>query len=268
MATTAMQNFQRRFKGISVTKLIDTATGSPFHLPNYDFVFNPGQEIEVLEIANAVGSASYAGYTISAEKPSFEITFKHNPPEVIEMITGYKFEQEANAKGEFSTQFTIGKDGTVPAVAVGQLGDTIVLDDPGVSVSIIDSTFSYNKPLTRVAAGAPITTPTEYSVGVRGALTFSPTLAGQNGTLIASSTFTTALRKSETQIGTYNVRSTLIMADSNRIALLSANNCEVQLGSAQFNPKSPETTLTLMPIADLGKCTSYDLMYIDKVLAC
>lgn len=268
MATTAMQNFQRRFKGISVTKLIDTATGSPFHLPNYDFVFNPGQEIEVLEIANAVGSAAYAGYTITAEKPSFEITFKHNPPEVIEMITGYKFEQETNAKGEFSTQFTIDKDGTVPAVTVGQLGDTIVADDPGISISIIDDNFSYNKPLTRVNTSVGAVAPTEYTVGVRGALTFSPTLAGKNGTMVVSSTFATALRKSETQIGTYDVRATLIMADSNRIALFSANNCEVQLGSAQFNPKSPETQLTLMPIADLGKCTSYDMMYIDKVLAC
>lgn len=268
MATTAMQNFQRRFKGISVTKLIDTATGKPFHLPNYDFVFNPGQEIEVLDIANAIGSAAYAGYTITAEKPSFEITFKHNPPEVIEMITGYKFEQEANAEAEFSTQFTIGNDGTVPAVSAGQLGDTIVVDDPGVSISIIDDTFSYNKPLTRVASTATTVGPTEYKVGALGALTFNSALAGKNGTMVASSTFTTALRKSETQIGTYNVRATLIMADSNRIALFSANNCEVQLGSAQFNPKSPETQLTLMPIADLGKCTSYDMMYIDKVLAC
>jgi hypothetical protein len=266
--TTAMQNFQRRFKGISVTKLINTATGAPFHLPNFDFVFNPGQEIEVLEIANAVGSSSYAGYTIIAEKPSFEITFKHNPPEVIEMITGYKFEEETNAVAEFTTQFTIGKDGVVPAVATGQLGDTILLDDPGVSVSIIDDAFSYTKPLTRIAKSSATIAATEYTVGVKGELTFNTALAGKNGTLVASNTFTTALRKSETQIGTYDLRATLIMADSNRIALLSADNCEVQLGSSQFNPKSPETTLSLMPIADLGKCTSYDFLYVNKLLAC
>ena len=268
MATTAMQNFQRRFKGISVSKLIDTATKQPFHLPNYDFVFNPGQEIEVLEIANAIGSNAYAGYTITAEKPSFEITFKHNPPEVIEMITGYKFQQATGLKAEYTAQFTIGDNGVVPAVKTGQLGDTIVADDLGVSVSILDDNFNYNKPLTRVNTTDGITAPTEYTVGVSGLLTFDPTLAGKNGTMSVNTTFTSALRKSETQIGTYNVRSTLIMADSNKIALFSANNCEVQLGSAQFNPKSPETTLTLMPIADLGKCTSYDMIYVPKVVAC
>lgn len=263
-----MQEFQRRIKGVSVSKLIDTASGKPYHLPNYDFVFNPGQEIETLEIANAIGSASYAGFTIKAEKPSFEITFKHNAPEVIEMITGYKFEQETGAKADFVTQFTIDKNGVVPAVAAGQLGDTITQDDIGVSVSIVDSTFTYNKPLTRIASSATTIGLTEYKVGASGLLTFNTALAGKNGTMIASSTFANALRKSETQIGTYDVRATLIMADSNRIALFSANNCEVQLGSAQFDPKSPETKLTLMPIADLGRCSSYDMIYVDKVLAC
>jgi hypothetical protein len=263
-----MQNFQRRFKGISVSKLIDTATKQPYHLPNYDFVFNPGQEIEVLETANAIGSTSYAGYTITAEKPSLEITFKHNPPEVIEMITGYKFQQGTNIKGDYTTQFTIGSNATVPAVAAGQLGDTIILNDPGVSVSIIDDTFNYNQPLTRIATGTAIANATQYTVGASGLLTFHSSLAGKNGTMSVSTTFTSALRKSEVPIGTYDVRSTLIMADSNKVALFFANNCEVQLGSAQFNPKSPETTLTLMPIADLGKCTSYDLMYVPKVVAC
>ena len=268
MATTAMQNFQRRFKGISVSKLIDTATGQPFHLPNFDFVFNPGQEIEPLEIANAIGSNAYAGYTVTAEKPSFEITFKHNPPEVLEMITGYKFAQESDATAEYSQQFTIGRDGTVAAAGTNQLGDTIVDDDLGVSISILDDTFNYTQPLTRVDLATGITAPTEYTVGAGGALTFDPSLAGKNGTMVVSTTFTSALRKSETQIGTYDLRSTLIMADSNKIALLSANNCEVQLGSAQFNPRSPETSLTIMPIADLGKCASYEMLYVDKVVAC
>jgi hypothetical protein len=265
---TAMQNFQRRFKGISVSKLIDTATKQPYHLPNYDFVFNPGQEIEVLETANAIGSNSYAGYTITAEKPSFEITFKHNPPEVIEMITGYKFQQATNVFGEYTTQFTIGSNATVPAVAIGELGDTIIRNDTRVRISIIDDTFNYTESLTRIAFGATIADPTEYRIDARGDLFFHPSLAGKNATMSVGTTFTSALRKSEVPIGTYDIRSTLIMADSNRIALFSANNCEVQLGSAQFNPKSPETTLTLMPVADLGKCTSYDLMYVPKVVAC
>lgn len=268
MATTALQDFQRRFKGLATAKLIDTASTNPFHVPNCNFVFNPGQEIEVLDLANTVGSMSYAGYTITADKPSIELTFKHNPPEVLEMIFGYKFAVETNVVGEFSREFTAGKDAKIPAVGAGELGETIIDDDPGVSISVLDSDFNYTLPLTRVDLATGVTAATEYTVGAGGEITFHSSLAGKNGTMVVNTTFSQVMRKSETPIGTYDFLSTLVMADSLRVALMSAKNCEVQLGNSQFNPSSPESTFTIMPIAELGRCSSYDFMYLTQRLAC
>lgn len=266
--TTSMQNFQRRIKGIATAKLLDSVTGNPFHIPNCNFVFNPGQAIEVLDLANAVGTMGYAGFTQTEDKPSLELTFKHNPPEVLEMTFGYKFMVENNYLGEYTKEFTIKPDGTVDGVAAGQLGETIVDDDPGVSISIIDDNFNYTLPLTRTTLAAGVTAATEFTVGATGALTFDSSLAGKNGTMTVTTTFAQALAKSEIPIGTYDIRSTLVLADSNRVALFEANNCEVQLGQSQFNPASPETSITVMPIADLGACSAYKFAFLETTLAC
>ena len=266
--TTAMQNFQRRFKGISVSKLRDTATQQIFHLPNFDFTLNPGQEVEELEIASGIGSRGYAGQTIVAEKPSFEITFKHNAPEVLEMITGYKFQVNQNAPLTYADQFTIDVNGMVDPVTAGQLGDTIIQDDPGVSVSIIDDDFNYTLPLTQVPFATGPTTPLEYSIDAMGAMVFDPSLAGKNGTIAVNTIFAEVLQMSETQIGTYDLLSSIVLADSNLVALIEAKNCEVKLGAAQFSPSNPETSLTLMPISELGKCAAYSLAYTKLKVAC
>jgi hypothetical protein len=113
-----------------------------------------------------------------------------------------------------------------------------------------------------------VTAATEYTVGAGGEITFHSSLVGKNGTMVVSTVFTEVMRKSETPIGTYDFLSTLVLADSLKVALMSAKNCEVQLGSAQFNPSNPESSFTIMPVSELGKCSSYDFMYITSKLAC
>lgn len=267
MASTGIEAFQQRIKGVSLTVLQRNSDKSLLHIPPAKGVtMDLGIEEAVQEINNPLGEVVTAGSYVTARKPMLNMTFAHSQPEIWELVLGTRFEAKTS-EIVIAKQITIPTSLTIPAAGLGQVGKGVLADAPEARASI-KAAFGMSEQLTRVPY-SPTAAPAagEWMVGADFVMKFAPDLVGETATVITPVPLATSLVLGEAPVGSYRIKALCILTN-NEVAIISADSCTPKLNGNTVDPAAAEISVGFYLHQIPGQCLPYSITYTGQIVNC
>jgi hypothetical protein len=256
-------------KGIPTDVSLKTLDGTErvLVIPNASEVaFDQGIELEEVMAASPLGEMTLVDIYPNSRNPRVTLKFPKKTPELLGMKMGFSFEEEANLPA-FVARNGVKVTGNIPASLIGFEGFGIVADVEGAEASYL-APNQQSVPLTQVDYADSMTSLTlSFSVGLNGAMKFSPDLLGkyvsyQIPTVIASG----GLSLSETAFSRFEMKLVLVQRDLKIVVFEFPEVISPGDGEISFNDDTIDIEMRM--VYDGSNCLPFKVKYLGQARKC
>jgi hypothetical protein len=256
-------------KGIPTDVSLKTLDGTQRVLvvPNASEVsFDQGIELEEVMAASPLGEMTLVDIYPRTRNPRITAKFPKKTPELLGMKMGFAFEEDASMAATVARN-GIKVTGDIPASTAGFEGFGIVADVVGAEASYL-SPNQQSVPLTQVDFADPMASLTlSFSVGLNGAMKFSPDLLGkyvsyQIPVVIASG----GLNLTETAFSRFQMNLVLVQRDLKIFVLEFPEVISPGDGEISFNDDTIDIEFRM--VYDGSNCLPFRAKYLGLARKC
>lgn len=259
-----LELFQERTRAVGVLRLIRNSDNALLHLPTAKMTLDLGIEEASIEGMNPLGLMVTQGRYQTAMRPTLNLTFSNDRPEIMEMLFGRRFEM-TSTEITVVKEYTVPANGLIPPVLTGQLGFGAVANDVRALASAMGEN-GLSRKLTRVSYATNLTA-YNWGLDANMGLAFGTDLIGKTVSVAVPVDMDTALKLGEEQTGSYKFAAIMVTTENKTIALRAKNAVPSVAGNA-YDPSSPEKSIKLSLDQPLGECLPFELVYTGLKVSC
>jgi hypothetical protein len=255
-------------KGIPTDVSLKTLDGTQriLVIPNASEVsFDQGIELEEVMAASPLGEMTLVDIYPSSRNPRVSLKFPKKTPELLGVKMGFAFEEQASMPATVARN-GIKVTGNIPASTAGFEGFGILADVEGAEASYL-APNQQSVPLTQVDFADSMTSLTlSFSVGLNGAMNFSPDLLGKYVSYQIPVTITDGLNLTETAFSRFEMKLVSVQRDLKIFMLEFPEVISPGDGEISFNDDTIDIEFRM--VYDGSNCLPFRAKYLGLARKC